>query len=163
MKTEVLNENQIMRICNRFAFQILENSNDFDDIHLIGIKEKGFEVAKIIENELKLISNKNICLNSIKINKKNPKDPVYSDINLKTKYKTIFLIDDVLNTGKTLTYSLSFLLKFNFKSIKTLVLIDRNHKEFPIKVDYKGISLSTNIDDNIKLVNDKKNLKAVLF
>ena len=70
MKTEVLNENQIMRICNRFAFQILENSNDFDDIHLIGIKEKGFEVAKIIENELKLISNKNICLNSIKINKK---------------------------------------------------------------------------------------------
>mgnify|MGYP006260665193 FL=1 len=56
-----------------------------------------------------------------------------------------------------------FLLKFNFKSIKTLVLIDRNHKEFPIKVDYKGISLSTNIDDNIKLVNDKKNLKAVLF
>ena len=52
MKTEVLNENQIMRICNRFAFQILENSNDFDDIHLIGIKEKGFEVAKIIENEL---------------------------------------------------------------------------------------------------------------
>ena len=68
-----------------------------------------------------------------------------------------------LNTGKTLTYSLSFLLKFNFKSIKTLVLIDRNHKEFPIKVDYKGISLSTNIDDNIKLVNDKKKLKAVLF
>ena len=97
------------------------------------------------------------------INKKNPKDPVSSDINLKTKYETIFLIDDVLNTGKTLTYSLSFLLKFNFKSIKTLVLIDRNHKEFPIKVDYKGISLSTNIDDNIKLVNDKKNLKAVLF
>ena len=163
MKTEVLNENQIMRICNRFAFQILENSNNFDDIHLIGIKEKGFEVAKIIENELKLISNKNICLKSIKINKKNPKDPVSSDINLKTKYKTIFLIDDVLNTGKTLTYSLSFLLKFNFKSIKTLVLIDRNHKEFPIKVDYKGISLSTNIDDNIKLVNDKKKLKAVLF
>lgn len=163
MKTEVLNENQIMRICNRFAFQILENSNDFDDIHLIGIKEKGFEVAKIIENELKLISNKNICLNSIKINKKNPKDPVSSNINLKTKYETIFLIDDVLNTGKTLTYSLSFLLKFNFKSIKTLVLIDRNHKEFPIKVDYKGISLSTNIDDNIKLVNDKKKLKAVLF
>ena len=69
----------------------------------------------------------------------------------------------MLNTGKTLIYSLSFLLKFNFKSIKTLVLIDRNHKQFPIKVDYKGISLSTNINDNIKLMNDNKKLKAILF
>tara|TARA_B100000989_G_C19425102_1_gene420400 strand:- start:335 stop:826 length:492 start_codon:yes stop_codon:yes gene_type:complete len=163
MKTEVLNEDQIFRICNRFAFQILENSTDLENIYLIGIKEKGFEIAKIIENELKSISKKNILLSSIKINKKNPKDPVFSDFNFDKKAETIFLIDDVLNTGKTLAYSLSFLLNYNFKSIKTLVLIDRNHKQFPVKVDFKGVSLSTNIDDNIKLLNDKKKLKAILF
>ena len=163
MKTEVLNQDQILRICNRFAFQILENSIDSNVIHIIGIKEKGFDIAKIVERELKSITKKNISLSSIKIDKKNPKDSVLSDSNLNKNIDTIFLIDDVLNTGKTLIYSLSFLLKFNFKSIKTLVLIDRNHKQFPIKVDYKGISLSTNINDNIKLLNDNKELKAILF
>ena len=163
MKTEVLNQDQILRICNRFAFQILENSIDSDVIHIIGIKEKGFDIAKIVERELKSITKKNISLSSIKIDKKNPKDSVLSDSNLNKNVDTIFLIDDVLNTGKTLIYTLSFLLKFNFKSIKTLVLIDRNHKQFPIKVDYKGISLSTNINDNIKLLNDNKKLKAILF
>ena len=163
MKTEVLDEDQILRICNRFAFQILENSIDSDVIHIIGIKEKGFDIAKIVERELKSITKKNISLSSIKIDKKNPKDSVLSDSNLNKNVDTIFLIDDVLNTGKTLIYSLSYLLKFNFKSIKTLVLIDRNHKQFPIKVDYKGISLSTNINDNIKLLNDNKKLKAILF
>ena len=163
MKTEVLDQDQILRICNRFAFQFLENSIDSDVIHIIGIKEKGFDIAKIVERELKSITKKNISLSSIKIDKKNPKDSVLSDSNLNKNIDTIFLIDDVLNTGKTLIYSLSFLLKFNFKSIKTLVLIDRNHKQFPIKVDYKGISLSTNINDNIKLLNDNKKLKAILF
>ena len=163
MKTEVLDQDQILRICNRFAFQILENSIDSDVIHIIGIKEKGFDIAKIVERELKSITKKNISLSSIKIDKKNPKDSVLFDSNLNKNIDTIFLIDDVLNTGKTLIYSLSFLLKFNFKSIKTLVLIDRNHKQFPIKVDYKGISLSTNINDNIKLLNDNKELKAILF
>ena len=163
MKTEVLDQDQILRICNRFAFQILENSIDSNVIHIIGIKEKGFDIAKIVERELKSITKKNISLSSIKIDKKNPKDSVLSDSNLNKNIDTIFLIDDVLNTGKTLIYSLSFLLKFNFKSIKTLVLIDRNHKQFPIKVDYKGISLSTNINDNIKLLNDNKKLKAILF
>ena len=163
MKTEVLDQDQILRICNRFAFQILENSIDHDVIHIIGIKEKGFDIAKIVERELKSITKKNISLSSIKIDKKNPKDSILSDSNLNKNVDTIFLIDDVLNTGKTLIYSISFLLKFNFKSIKTLVLIDRNHKQFPIKVDYKGISLSTNINDNIKLLNDNKKLKAILF
>ena len=53
MKTEVLDHDQILRICNRFAFQILENSIDYDVIHIIGIKEKGFDIAKIVERELK--------------------------------------------------------------------------------------------------------------
>tara|TARA_B100000989_G_scaffold100540_1_gene73451 strand:+ start:1242 stop:1733 length:492 start_codon:yes stop_codon:yes gene_type:complete len=163
MKTEVLDQDQILRICNRFAFQILENSIDSDVIHIIGVKEKGFDIAKIVERELKSITKKNISLSSIKIDKKNPKDSVLSDSNLNKNTDTIFLIDDVLNTGKTLIYCLSFLLNFNFKSIKTLVLIDRNHKQFPVKVDYKGISLSTNINDNIKLLNENKKLKAILF
>jgi len=163
MKTEVLKEKQILRICNRFAFQIIENCSESEDVYLVGVKEKGFEIAKIVKNEIKSISKKKVFLNYIKINKNNPKNSITSDISEDNNSKNIFLIDDVLNTGKTLIYSITFLLKLNIKSIKTLVLIDRNHKEYPVKIDYKGISLSTNIDDNVKLLFEKKNLRAIIF
>ncbi len=77
--------------------------------------------------------------------------------------KKFFLVDDVLNTGKTLMYSVNKLLEYNFSSIKTVVLIDRNHKEFPVKVDFKGISLSTNLDDIVKLNFKKNNLEAIII
>ena len=162
MNTEVLNHNQILRICNRFAFQIIENSND-NEILIIGIKSKGYEIAKIVKKQIETLVNTKVTLKHIKIDKNNPKDSVKSDLSINDEKNTVFLIDDVLNTGKTLAYSISYLLDYKFESIKTLVLIDRNHKKYPIKVDYKGISLSTNIDDKIKLLDEKKDLKAVLF
>jgi pyrimidine operon attenuation protein/uracil phosphoribosyltransferase len=76
--------------------------------------------------------------------------------------KSVYLVDDVLNTGKTLMFAVNSLLKYDFDLIKTLVLIDRNHKRYPIKVDFKGISLSTNLDDTVKLISENKNLEAVL-
>ena len=163
MKTEVLDHNQILRICNRFAFQIIENSNENDELSIIGIKVKGYEIAKIIKDQIETIVNKKVRLSFIEIDKNNPKGSIKSDLLSKNKIKNVFLIDDVLNTGKTLAYSISYLLDYNFQSIKTLVLIDRNHKQFPIKVDFKGISLSTNIDDKVKLLNEDKKLRAILF
>jgi pyrimidine operon attenuation protein/uracil phosphoribosyltransferase len=59
-------------------------------------------------------------------------------------------------------FAVNSLLKYDFNLIKTLVLIDRNHKRYPIKVDFKGISLSTNLDDTVKLISENKNLEAVL-
>ena len=163
MKTQVLNHSQILRICNRFAFQIIENSTENDDIFIIGIKVKGYEIAKIVKKQIESICNKRVSLNYIEINKKNPTDSIKSDIIKNKTIQKIFLIDDVLNTGKTLAFSLAYFLNFNINNIKTLVLIDRNHKQFPIKVDFKGISLSTNIDDKVKLLNDDKKLRAILF
>ena len=162
MKTEVLNHNQILRICNRFAFQIIENSND-NEILIIGIKSKGYEIAKIVKKQIENIVNKKVNLKHITIDKNNPKDSIKSDLSINDDKNAVFLIDDVLNTGKTLAYSLSYLLSYKFESIKTLVLIDRNHKKYPIKVDFKGVSLSTNIDDKVKLLDEKKDLKAILF
>ena len=163
MKTEVLNHNQILRICNRFAFQIVENSGDNNEIIVIGIKSKGYEIAKIVKKQIENIVNKKVNLKHITIDKNNPKDSIKSDLSVHEDKNAVFLIDDVLNTGKTLAYSLSYLLSYKFESIKTLVLIDRNHKKYPIKVDFKGVSLSTNIDDKVKLLDEKKDLKAILF
>ena len=162
MKKQVLNFEKISRICGRLAYQILENNINEDEILLVGIKEKGYEIAKIIEQKLKDISSSKVYLKSITIDKKNPNQISEFDINFNQMPKSVYLVDDVLNTGKTLMFAVNSLLKYDFNLIKTLVLIDRNHKRYPIKVDFKGISLSTNLDDTVKLISENKNLEAVL-
>jgi len=162
MKKQVLDFEKISRICGRLAYQILENNINEDEILLVGIKEKGYEIAKIIEQKLKDISSGKVHLKSITIDKKNPNQISEFDINFNQMPKSVFLVDDVLNTGKTLMFAVNSLLKYDFNLIKTLVLIDRNHKRYPIKVDFKGISLSTNLDDTVKLISENKSLEAVL-
>ena len=162
MKKQVLDFEKISRICGRLAYQILENNIGEDEILLVGIKEKGYEIAKIIEQKLKDITSSRVHLKSITIDKKNPNQISEFDINFNQMPKSVYLVDDVLNTGKTLMFAVNSLLKYDFNLIKTLVLIDRNHKRFPVKVDFKGISLSTNLDDTVKLISKNKNLEAVL-
>ena len=162
MKKQVLDFEKISRICGRLAYQILENNINEDEILLVGIKEKGYEIAKIIEQKLKDITSSKVHLKSITIDKKNPNQISEVDINFDLMPKSVYLVDDVLNTGKTLMFAVNSLLKYDFDLIKTLVLIDRNHKRFPVKVDFKGISLSTNLDDTVKLISENKNLEAVL-
>ena len=154
MKTQVLDHNQILRICNRFAFQIVENSTENNELYIIGIQTKGYEIAKILKKHIESISNKKVELSYIKLDKKNPINSIESNFIKNKNVNDIFLIDDVLNTGKTLAFSLSYLLKFQLDSIKTLVLIDRNHKQFPIKVDFKGISLSTSTNEHVSVILD---------
>lgn len=163
MKNQVLDHKKIIRICNRLAYQIIENSENKKSIILIGIKEKGYEVSKLIMQELNKICSNKIILRYIEIDKTSPKNSL--KCNLESTFKSsekVFLIDDVLNTGKTLMYSVNKLLDYDFNSIKTVVLIDRNHKKFPVKVDFKGISLSTNYDDIVKLNFKKNNLEAII-
>lgn len=162
MKKQVLDFEKISRICGRLAYQILENNINEDEILLVGIKEKGYEIAKIIEQKLKDITSSKVHLKSITIDKKNPNQISEFNINFNQMPKSVYLVDDVLNTGKTLMFAVNSLLKYDFDLIKTLVLIDRNHKRYPIKVDFKGISLSTNLDDTVKLISENKNLEAVL-
>ena len=162
MKKQVLDFEKISRICGRLAYQILENNINEDEILLVGIKEKGYEIAKIIEQKLKDITSSKVHLKSITIDKKNPNQISEFDINFNQMPKSVYLVDDVLNTGKTLMFAVNSLLKYDFDLIKTLVLIDRNHKRYPRKVDFKGISLSTNLDDTVKLISENKNLEAVL-
>lgn len=163
MKNQVLDHKKIIRICNRLAYQIIENSENKKSIILVGIKEKGFEVSKLIMQKLNKICSNKIILRYIEIDKTSPKNSL--KCNLESTFKSsekVFLIDDVLNTGKTLMYSVNKLLDYDFNSIKTVVLIDRNHKKFPVKVDFKGISLSTNYDDTVKLNFKKNNLEAII-
>tara|TARA_B100000242_G_C42991440_1_gene460301 strand:- start:658 stop:1149 length:492 start_codon:yes stop_codon:yes gene_type:complete len=163
MHNIVVNHSKIIRICNRLAYQIIENSQNNEFILVVGIKEKGFKISNIIVDRLTKISTKRIELKYIDLDKSNPKKYIKSDLDYSKKYEKVFLIDDVLNTGKTLMYSVNKLLEYDFNSIKTVVLIDRNHKKFPVKVDFKGISLSTNFDDTVKLDFKKNKLEAIII
>ena len=125
----ILDNDKILRVCNRLACQIVEMSDGSNKIVLVGIKEKGFEIAKIIEKQIKFFSNKKVKLYPIKIEKIN--NNINSKIKFEHKFSNdclIFIIDDVLNTGKTLFKCVNYLFNAGYVNIKTIVLIDRDHK-----------------------------------
>ena len=163
MKNKILNTNQIKKIVKRIAYQIHENNLDYPEIILIGVHKNGYTLAEKINKELKQISKSNIKLVSIKINKKNPLEEIELDCKKEyLKNKVIVLVDDVLHTGKTLIYCVKHLLEITPKNFNTVVLIDRNHKKFPVKVDFKGISLSTFISDHVEVVFENNNSYAFI-
>jgi pyrimidine operon attenuation protein/uracil phosphoribosyltransferase len=163
LKNIILNQNKIKKIVRRLAYQILESNINSTEIILIGIHQNGYNLSQIIFEELKAITKIKTELFFVKINKKSPlKNIVFECEKEYLKNKSIVLIDDVLNTGKTLIYCTKSLLDVELNSFKTVVLIDRNHKKFPIKVDYKGISVSTSIADHIELVFEKNNIHALI-
>jgi pyrimidine operon attenuation protein/uracil phosphoribosyltransferase len=160
---KILEQDQIDKIIKRIAYQILENNSEELEIFLIGIKNNGYVLAELIYHQLKQISNLNITLYSIQINKKDPLKRIEHNFDLKKmKNKSIVLIDDVLNSGRTLLYGVKFLLDIPLSNFNTAVLIDRNHKKYPIKIDFKGISLSTSIEENVSVVFEKNNAFAII-
>ena len=160
---KILGQDQIDKIIKRIAYQILENNSEELEIFLIGIKNNGYVLAELIYHQLKQISNLNIILYSIQINKKDPLKSIEHNFDLKKmKNKSIVLIDDVLNSGRTLLYGVKFLLDIPLSNFNTAVLIDRNHKKYPIKIDFKGISLSTSIEENVSVVFEKNNAFAII-
>ena len=76
--------------------------------------------------------------------------------------KSIVLIDDVLNSGTTLIYGVHHFLKTPIKQLKTAVLVNRNHKKYPVKADYKGISLSTSLHEHVHVAFDTRNYSVHL-
>ena len=163
MKNIILNHNKIKKIVRRLAYQILENNINSTEIILIGIHQNGYNLSKIIFEELKAITKIKTELFFVKINKKSPlKNIVFECEKEYFKNKSIVLIDDVLNTGKTLIYCTKSLLDVELNSFKTVVLIDRNHKKFPIKADFKGLSLSTSSYEHIEVVFEENNDRAYL-
>ena len=157
----ILDNDKIFRICNRLAYQIIEESDESDYIFLVGIKEKGFEIAEIIEKQIISFSKRKVNLYSIEIEKNDDSNSIKFNHKL-SKNCLIFLIDDVLNTGKTLFKCVNYFFNIGLENIKTIVLIDRDHKKFPVNVDIKGVSLSTNFEDTVRIISEKKKLRAEL-
>lgn len=149
---QVLNDYQIKQKIQRLSYEILENNLDEDEIILVGINNNGYGFAKLLFESLIAISDKKVVLSKIKLNPAQPLDfPIESDLNeTELVNKSIIVIDDVANTGRTIFYAFKVFMNILVKKIEVAVLVDRKHKMFPIKVDYVGLSLATTVQENIK-------------
>ncbi|WP_324721342.1 phosphoribosyltransferase family protein [Salinimicrobium sp. HB62] len=148
----ILDKDQINHKIKRIAYQIYESNVDEDEIILAGIADSGFELARRLRVELQEISDLSILLCEVKINKKDPLDVITTSLDPGDyRDKALVLIDDVLNSGTTLIYGVRHFLEVPLKRFKTAVLVDRSHKKYPVKADFKGISLSTSIHETVNV------------
>ncbi|MBK5286796.1 MAG: phosphoribosyltransferase [Bacteroidia bacterium] len=150
-KTRVLDKKQIEQKVNRISWQIYEDSFQEKEIIVAGIAKTGFLLAQRIVAVLGKISPLKITLVKIILDKENPLScNIEPQVSLKElKGKIVVLVDDVLNSGMTLTYSLRPFLDSGIKKIRTVILVDRNHRRFPTGADFTGISLATTMQEHI--------------
>lgn len=155
----ILSEAQVTQIIRRIAFEVYENNFDEKSIVVVGIYDKGFLLAGRIVKELSEIAQGvKISLVRLDINKEKPlSSEVVLDVPAKNlKGKAVILVDDVLNTGKTLAHSLTALLEVDVKKLEVAVLVNRSHKLFPLSAKYKGYELSTTIDEHVEVKLDNQ-------
>ena len=163
-KKKILTNSQIKRKIKRISLQIIESNVEEKEVVLAGIEKNGFLLAKELNKMITEFSNLNIKLCSLKIDKKNPLNNISTSLNSSEyKNKSIVVVDDVLNSGSTLMYAVKHFLDTELRQLKTAVLVDRNHKKYPIKADFKGVSLSTSIQNHVKVQFDKNSIEAFLL
>lgn len=146
----ILTHEQIQHKIKRIAYQIYETNVDEKEIVIAGIAENGYIFAQRLKVILESISNLKVTLCEVTMNKKSPHNTVKTSIEAaEYQNKPIILADDVLNSGTALIYGVKHFLDVPLTRFKTAVLVNRNHKKYPIKADFKGISLSTSLHEHI--------------
>ena len=162
-KVKILDTLQIKQKLNRLAFEVYENNFSEKELLIVGIEGNGYKVAKQLSEKLKEISPIKITLGNIKLNKDKPwvGEPSTDFEEKAFVNKTIILVDDVLNSGKTLMYAVKLFLDKPVKKINTVILVDRSHTRFPVKADYVGLTLSTTLQEHIEADFSNKNKEAV--
>ena len=148
----IFDEKKIQYCIKRIAYQIFESNIESKEIYLVGIADNGCIFADEIEKFLHNVSRIKIKTIKLEVDKKNPGNKISLDFNIRSlENKSLVIVDDVLNTGLVLAHALKYLLTVHIKQIKIAVLVNREHNKFPIKADFKGISLSTSINETVKV------------
>ncbi|WP_439151710.1 phosphoribosyltransferase family protein [Winogradskyella sp.] len=162
-KNTILSHKEIEHKIKRIAYQIYESNADETELVIAGIESNGYLLARKIKAKLYKISEIESTLCKVSIDKAVPTNPIKTSIS-KEDYsnKSIVLVDDVLNSGSTLIYGIKHFLDVPLKQFKTAVLVNRNHKKYPVKADFKGISLSTSLFEHVHVNLSKQPHEAYL-
>lgn len=160
MNTErslILNARQVAQKLTRIAHEIHENLYKEKDVFIIGIHGTGSEVAERLAKHLAEISESSVQIEHLTINKDKPLsgEVKYTGDQKLLRNKSVILVDDVLNSGRTLIYASRFVLDAEPKSLHIATLVDRIHRRFPIRPDFVGLTLTTNIKEHVSVEMDK--------
>lgn len=152
-KNRILDADQILKKINRLGFEIYENNFQEKEIAIVGIEPNGAVLAELLKNEMEKISPLKIRFSTIKLDKDKPLEGSIH-IGLSSDFYPhipVIIVDDVLNSGRTMFYSFKPFLESSLKKIQVAVLIDREHKKFPISADYVGYSLGTTLQEFVEV------------
>ena len=157
-KTLILDATQVKQKIKRMAFEIYEHNFKEKGIVVAGIDGQGYVLAKLLAKEVESISPIEVTLVKVSLDKLAPQQgEVQLDCDIKeVKKKCIILVDDVLNTGRTLVYGLKPFLDTEIKKIETAVLVNRSHTLFPVYPQYTGYELSTTLKEHVEVILGKE-------
>jgi pyrimidine operon attenuation protein/uracil phosphoribosyltransferase len=160
IKSKLVDKEGLDRILTRIAHEILEKNKGSENLVLIGMRTRGEFLAKRLQKKIKEIDGVELPLGVLDVTLyrddfrtrlKQPQVSV-SDITFDINEKDVILVDDVLYTGRTVRSALNALMDFGRpSSIQLCILIDRGHRELPIRADYVGKNIPTSLNEEIKL------------
>lgn len=160
----ILDRGQITQKLKRMAYEIYERNFGTEELVLAGVHENGYTLAQLLAGQLQQIAPLRVHLLRVTLNKSNPlQAPVQlQPNNLPLADKAIVLVDDVLNTGKTLAYTLNAFLPLNPAKLEVATLVDRHHPLYPVAATYTGYSLATTLNERVDVVLQEDNFGAYL-
>lgn len=160
-KAEILSEQDFQRIVTRLAHEILEKNRGSEDLVIVGIRTRGAFLAQRISSKIREIENKEIPTGFLDITlyrddfRTRLKQPTVQVTNIPFQIdeQNIVLVDDVLYTGRTIRSALDALMDFGRPTrIYLAVLVDRGHRELPIRPDFVGKNIPTSIGEEVKVL-----------
>jgi pyrimidine operon attenuation protein / uracil phosphoribosyltransferase len=160
----ILNQQQIQQKIDRIAYQVLEDNFDEEEIMIAGIVPGGRKIAQRLKEILDEIAPFKSRLLAIALDKQSTY--LHADIDFDVNdcaNKVVILVDDVLNSGKALAYGFGVFLDVPLKKLRTAVLVDRDHKSFPITTNYAGIALSTVLKEHVDVVLDEDDVEDAVY
>lgn len=160
IKAQLLDEKGIDRAITRIAHEIIEKNKGVENIVLVGIKTRGIPIAKRISDCIENIEGIKVPLGVVDISlyrddlseKFDMANVNSTSINIDVRNKTLILVDDVLFTGRTARAAIEAVIeKGRPKSIQLAVLVDRGHRELPIRADYVGKNVPTSNSEIVRV------------
>ncbi|WP_066757534.1 phosphoribosyltransferase family protein [Crocinitomix algicola] len=151
-KSIVLNQRQIHQKIERIAYQIQENTFEEATVFVGGISGNGFLLAeRIVQKLIEISVNQDIRLFEITVKKDDPLDEKIKlsidDNDLSNS--TVILIDDVINSGRTMIHAVRRILENKISVLKVATLVNRTHRRYPVQADFVGMNISTTIANKI--------------
>ncbi|MFQ5649922.1 MAG: bifunctional pyr operon transcriptional regulator/uracil phosphoribosyltransferase PyrR [bacterium] len=172
-ETEIMDAAGLNRTLTRLAHEIVERNRGVDNVVLLGIRTRGLPLAERLNAKIRQIEGKELPLGTLDVTMyrddvyKKIKQPVVQSTEIKFDIdgKAVIIVDDVLYTGRTVRAALDEIIDFGRPvAIQLAVLVDRGHRELPIRADYVGMTLQTASGEEVKVkVREIDNHDGVLL